>query len=146
MSKIDEINEMWSKDSAIDRTEPSMEIAKIPQLHAKYLKILNHHKSIVQKLSYDFKNLKGIKFKYYSGDLNNEEDLQKYNFEPLCKKILRNEVPIYLESDMELNTIAAKIDAHQEIVDTCSSILKEINSRTWQLKSIVDWEKFVGGQ
>ena len=36
---IDEINDEWTKDSNIDRTELGEESLKIPQLHNKYLKI-----------------------------------------------------------------------------------------------------------
>jgi hypothetical protein len=34
---------------------------------------------------------------------------------------------------------------HDEIVELCTSILKELNSRTYQLRSLIDWEKFIGG-
>jgi len=34
MSKLDELLEMWAKDSVIDRTEPGKELTNIPQLHS----------------------------------------------------------------------------------------------------------------
>lgn len=143
---IDELMEMWSKDSVMDNTEPGKELIRVPQLHAKYLRILSHHNLIVKKLMSDYNKVKRIKWEYYSGDLNNEEDLKQYNLEPLCKKILRPEIPTYLESDNDLNNILTKKVVHQEIVDFCQSVLKEINNRTWQLRSYMDWEKFIGGQ
>jgi len=27
----------------------------------------------------------------------------------------------------------------------CQSILKELNNRAWELKSFIDWEKFIQG-
>jgi hypothetical protein len=50
-----------------------------------------------------------------------------------------------LESDDDLSKhLAAKI-MHDEIVDVCQSILKELNNRAWELKSFIDWEKFIQG-
>jgi hypothetical protein len=34
---------------------------------------------------------------------------------------------------------------HEEVVDVCNAILKELNSRTFQLRSFIDWEKFIQG-
>ena len=37
--KIEDIMEMWTKDSSIDETELATESSNIPVLHNKYLKI-----------------------------------------------------------------------------------------------------------
>jgi hypothetical protein len=34
---------------------------------------------------------------------------------------------------------------HEEIVDVCQSILKELHSRTFQLKEFITWERFIQG-
>lgn len=146
LTNIDELMEMWNNDSTIDDTEPSRELAKIPNLHAKYLRILSQHNLIVRKLQNDYNTLKSVKWSYYSGDLNNPEDLAKYGYEPWSKKVLRQDIQIYLDSDTDLNKILLKKIVHQEIVDFCTSVLKELGNRTWQLKTIVDWERFVGGK
>ena len=143
---IDNLLEEWAKDSVIDETEPARTLAKTSSLHAKYLRILTHHNLIVKKLMADYTKLKRLKWEYYNGDLNNPEDLKEHGFEPLAKKILRPDIPMYLDSDDQLNTILIKKVLHQEIVDACTSILKEVNNRTWQLKSMMDWERFVAGK
>jgi hypothetical protein len=38
-----------------------------------------------------------------------------------------------------------KKTVHQEVVDFCGSVLKELNNRTWQMKSLIDWERFTSG-
>jgi hypothetical protein len=143
---IDDIMEEWSKDAAIDETEPGRETAKIPSLHAKYLRVLTHHNLICKKLTADYNKLRRIKFEYYSGDLNNPEDLEEYGFEPMNKKLLKQEIPAYLDSDNDLNNILIKKLVHQEIVDFCSSVMKELNNRTFQLGNIIKWEQFTGGK
>ena len=71
--------------------------------------------------------------------------LEKYNLEPMTKKVLRADIPFYLESDKELNNILLKKVIHEEIVDVCQSILKELNSRTFQLRDFISWERFIQG-
>ena len=145
MMNIEQLIEMWSEDAKIDETEPSKELAKISTLHSKYLKIRTHHNLLVKKTLIEYNSKKKLKTEYYSGDLNNPEDLAKYNLEPLRKKILRQDISIYLDSDEDLTSILIKKIIHQEIVDTCDSILKELNNRTYQLGNIVKWETFAGG-
>jgi len=142
---IDDLMEMWSTDSKVDETEPSRELAKVSSLHAKYLRILTHHNLIVKKINIDYVKMKRVKWEYYNGDLNNPEDLETYNLQPLLKKIIRQDIPIYLDSDNDLNNLLMRKVLHQEIVDFCGSVLKEINNRTWQLRSFIEWEKYTSG-
>lgn len=142
---IDALTEEWSKDSQVDETEPGRELAKISSLHSKYLRILTHHNLICKKLIGDYSKLKKIKWEYYNGDLNNPDDLKEYGFEPMMKKPLRQDIPMYIDSDTDLNNILLKKVVHEEIVSFCSSVMKELNNRTWQLKSFIDWEKFTSG-
>lgn len=143
---IDDLMDMWTKDSPVDITEPSRELERIPSLHSKYLKIMTHHNLVVKKLMSEYQTRKKIKWEYYNGDLNNPEDLATYNLEPMRKKVLRADISIYLDSDKELNAILLKKVLNEEIVEFCKAVLKELNNRTFQVRSIIDWEKFVGGQ
>lgn len=142
---VEELMDMWSKDSVIDETEPARELIKTPNLHSKYLRIMTHHNLVVKKLMSDYNKRKKIKWEYYSGDLNNPEDLEAYKLEPMVKKVLRADIPFYLESDKELNDILLKKIMHEEIVEFCKSVLKELNNRTWQLRSVIEWERFTSG-
>lgn len=143
---IEALMEEWSKDSGYDETEPQKAMSNIPKLHSKYLRIMTHHNLIVKKLSADYNSRRKIKWEYYSGDLNNPEDLEKHGLEPMMKKVLRADLSHYLDSDTELNNILLKKVMHEEIVDFCKSVLKELNNRTFQIKAYMDWERFIGGQ
>lgn len=142
---IDLLMEEWSKDAEVDVTEPGRETANIPKLHAKYLRILTHHNLICKKLMADYTKMKRFKFEYYSGDLNNFEDLERYDIKPFNKKLLRQDIAGYVDSDPDINEILIKKVVHQEIVDFCSSVLKELNNRTFQMGNIIKWELFSSG-
>jgi hypothetical protein len=143
--KLDELMNEWIKDSKIDDTELGKESTKIGSLHSKYTTILSHHNLLVKKYNYDYLKLKKIKWEYYSGDLNNPDDLKKYGFEPLPKKILRQDVSIYMDSDDQLINLLLKKNIHEEIVEFCQVVLKEIGSRTYQLGNAIKWETLIAG-
>lgn len=142
---IDALMDMWTKDSPYDDTEPGKELIRIPILHAKYLNILHHHKLILAKVDGDYRAMKALKWDYYKGDLNNPEDLAQHGWAPQLRTIIRQDIPIYLDSDPDLNKLLMKKAVHSEIVDYCSSVLKELHSRTFQLKSFIEWQRFTGG-
>jgi hypothetical protein len=143
---IDDLLEQWSNDAPVNETNPSKELARIPNLHAKYLRILTHHNLVVKKLTVDYNSLKSIKLQYYAGDLNNPEDLKEYGYEPWVKNSSKYDIPRLIDGDSDLNLILMKKVIHQEIVDVCTSIIKEITNRTYQLNSIVKWEISQRGQ
>lgn len=143
---IEMLMEEWVKDAPYDETEPQRAMANIPKLHAKYLRIMTHHNLTVKKLLAEYNTRRKIKWEYYSGDLNNPEDLERYGLEPMLKKVLRADLQHYLDSDTELNNILLKKVIHEEIAEFCKNVLKELNNRTWQLKEYMAWERFIGGQ
>ena len=143
---LEDLMAMWAEDSVIDETEPGRAMAKIPILHAKYLRILSYHNLLVKKLHNDYQRTKLLKWEYYKGNLNNQEDLKEHNLEPMVKNIMRQDIPMWIDADKQLTDILLKKAMHQEIAETTTSILKELHSRTFQIKSIIEWERFTGGK
>lgn len=142
---IETLMREWSKDCKIDETEPQRELANVPKLNAKYLNIMVHHKLLARKAAAKYYKLRNFKEAYYSGDLNNPEDLQEHGLEPFRKKILKQDMENWLSADDDLNNLLMKKVVHEEIVKYCEYVLKECHSRTFQLRSYIDYEKFLGG-
>lgn len=143
MSKLDELLTEWSKDSNVDRTEPGRALLDIPKLHSKYLNILSHYRLLIKEADFKLSKMRRLKWEYYTGKLD-QETLDKYNWQPF-PYVLKSEVTTYLESDEEINKIIAQRSVYQEIVECCESIMKELHSRTFQLRSFIDYEKFIQG-
>jgi len=142
---INELMLEWSKDSKVDSTEPGKELLKIPTLHSKYLNLYTHHNLLVKKATINYNKAKLTKTQCLHGDLNNKDDLEHHKLEPNPKKIMRTDIPMYTDADDDLNTLLLKKAIHQEICDYCSSVLKELHSRTFQLRSYIDYIKFTQG-
>jgi hypothetical protein len=143
MNKLDELLAMWSKDSEIDRTEPGKALLDIPKLHSKYLNILSNHRLLTRDAEFKYNRMKKVKWEYYTGKLDDDE-LKKYGWEPF-QFVLKSDITTYLDSDEDLNKYKAQKIMHEEIVEVCQTIIKELNSRTYQLRAFIDWEKFIQG-
>ena len=143
MKQLDDLLEMWRADSVIDRTEPGKALINIPQLHSKYLNILSRHRLLSKESEFKYNKMKKLKWEYYTGKLDKDQ-LEKYNWQPF-PFVLKSDITTYLESDDDINKHIAQKIVHDEIVEVCSSILKELHSRTFQLRSFIDFEKFISG-
>lgn len=143
MTKLDELLQMWEKDADIDRTEPGKALLNIPKLHSKYLNILSSHRLAIRDAEFKYNRMKKVKWEYYTGKLDQTE-LDKYGWEPF-PFVLKADINTYFDSDEDLNKYKAQKIMHEEIVSVCETILKELNSRTYQLRSFIDWEKFIQG-
>jgi hypothetical protein len=143
MKQLDDLLEMWRTDSIIDRTEPGKALINIPQLHSKYLNILSRHRLLSKESEFKYNKMKKLKWEYYTGKLD-QDQLDKHGWEPF-PFVLKSELTTYLESDDDINKHIAQKIVHDEIVEVCSSILKELNSRTFQLRDFIQWERFIQG-
>lgn len=142
---LDTLTEEWKKDSPINITRLSDESARIPVLHSKYTTIMSYHNMALKKAEREYNKKKLIKWQYYSGELNNDEDLAKHGLEPMLKRVMKQNIQLYLDADDELNEILMKIAKHKEIVDYCILIVKELNNRTYQVGNIIKQEIYLGG-
>jgi hypothetical protein len=143
MKQIDDLLEMWRQDCDIDRTEPDKEILNIPKLHSKYLNVLSRHRLLSKDAEFKYNKMKKLKWEYYTGKLDDDQ-LEEHGWKPF-PFILKSDITTYLDSDEDLNKYLANKALHDEIVDLCTIILKELNSRTFQLRDYISWQKFIQG-
>ena len=143
MKQIDDLLDMCRQDADIDRTEPGKALLDIPKLHSKYLNILSRHRLLAKEAEFKYNKMKKLKWEYYTGKLD-EDDLAKYGWEPF-PFVLKSDLTTYLESDEDINKFIAQKAMHDEVVDLCNAILKELNSRTFQLRDFIAWERFIQG-
>ena len=143
---LEKLLDMWSKDSVIDETEPGRELLRIPNLHAKYLKINSYHNLFSKKIHAEYQEKRKVRWMYYDGKLNNADDMEKYGItEPMEYKIDKAQIPMHLDADPELSKILMQKAVHDEIVSCCSAIIKELNNRSWSIRGAIEWQKLTRG-
>jgi hypothetical protein len=142
--KIEDIVSQWDVDCKIDETELDREATKIPKLHNKYLKIFMGERVVLFKLKAENKRLKKTLIEYYLGELDREE-LDELGRDQFYKKLLKNEIDTYIESDDLFIESTLKVSLQGEKVDYVEAIVKSLNNRNFQIKSAIDWVRFTQG-
>jgi hypothetical protein len=142
--KLDEIQLMWDRDAQIDRTELGEESLRIPQIHSKYFKIFTQERLVLRKMEADLKQLYRDKYEWYNGNIS-EETLKANEWEPNPLKILRTDIPMYIEADPQMQALALKIEMQKEKVDFVEAIIKSLTTRGFNIKSAIEWERFKMG-
>ena len=61
-------------------------------------------------------------------------------------KTIKGEMEKYLDADTDLIVILTKIEYHKEITNFCEKVIKELNSRTYQIRAYIDYRKWTGPQ
>ena len=141
---IEKIVSEWNKDSKIDDTELGTESSRIPMVHNKYLKYYMGERIQLIKLKGEHEKLQRLLLEYYLGELDNQE-LQELGRQQFFKKLLKNEVNTYIESDDAFIESTIKVAMQDEKVSYLDSIIKSLNNRGFQIKSALDWMKFTTG-
>tara|TARA_R110000822_G_scaffold3972_1_gene16946 strand:- start:4945 stop:5379 length:435 start_codon:yes stop_codon:yes gene_type:complete len=141
---LEDIMTSWSKDCDLDRTELGEEAMKIPKLHSKYFNIFSSERLTCRKLESEMKILKRQKYEYYNGTLDYDE-LTQMGWEPNPLKILRTDIPQYIDSDKMIIELMLKIAYQQEKVEFLESAIRSLNSRGFNIKAAIEWEKFKVG-
>jgi hypothetical protein len=142
---IEQIQDMWDIDADIDDNYLGEHATKAPKLHAKYIKLLVGVKLKHTKLSSDYNMLRKAKFRYYRGELSRDELNELGWVQWQGVKPLKNEMDEFLTGDTDLNTLRVKIDYLETMIYLLESILGQIKARDWQLKTAVEWKRFLAG-
>jgi hypothetical protein len=141
---LDQIMDAWQEDSSVDSTELGIESLKIPELHSKYLKIYFDERRKLKALEFQSKELSLKKYEYYNGKMSQEE-LDELNWEPFMKRLMKNEVDMYLDSDKEIIQSNVRQTNQKEKIFFLEEVIKNINQRNFQIKNAIEWKKFTQG-
>jgi len=140
---LESVMKMWAEDSKIDISDPSGEIIRTPVIHSKYNTFLSLHNLSAKKYSGELNLLRKLKWQYYSGKMD-ETELNNYGWEPF-RFTLKSDINVYLDGDEDLIKLKRKQAYHEEAASFITNVMKELNSRTYQLKEYMTHERFMNG-
>tara|TARA_B100000035_G_scaffold250107_1_gene219033 strand:+ start:2668 stop:3096 length:429 start_codon:yes stop_codon:yes gene_type:complete len=138
---LDELQLQAEKDLKMDDLELADESLKSATLHQKYLNIYNNFRQLRLMNEGTYNVLKRKKWEYYGGKASPEV----YRDNPFDHKVLKADLHIYMDSDEELIKAKQKVEYYSMCMDSCERILKQIQSRGWDIKNAIEWRKFVDG-
>ena len=142
---LDEIQNEWEKDAEIDDNYLGENSTKTPKLHSKYLRLLIGAKLKHTKLQSDYNQLRKNKFRYFRGEMSRDELTHNGWEQWQGVKPLKNEMDEFLTGDSDLNTMKIKIEYLETMIYLLESILGQLKARDWQIKTAVEWKRFLAG-
>lgn len=129
------LDDMWEKDSHLDDEKLDHDSLAIPKLHAKYLRLYNSFSTLRDQQELTVKQVYRDRWEYYTGKSE----------KPFHFKLLKQDVPIYLDSDEEYQKAVLKLKYYNQMVDALKTILTAINNRSFHIKNAIEFAKFLKG-
>ena len=145
MATLNELQTQWAEDCKLDELDLGTESTRTPVLHSKYVTLLSNSKLQLRKAVADLKRLENVKSDYYRGELSKEE-LDQLGWEPWRKNaVLRSDMRDQLDSDPDIIKQQDKVYYLETTVDFLDRVLRSLNSRGWDIKNAVEWNKLQSG-
>jgi|TARA_R110001592_G_scaffold44499_1_gene143080 hypothetical protein len=138
---LDEIQAQADKDLVIDDTELDTESLRTPILHNKYLQYYTKFNLLLKKSQWEEKTIQREKWEYYTG----KSDPEVYKIKPFDLKVLKADVHYYINADVDLQQIQAKMEYQSAIVHYLEQVLRMINNRSFTIKNAIEWRRFTSG-
>ena len=139
---LEQIQEMWKKDSVIDNDLYCEESTKIPQLHMRYMELYTTFGLMKKEREIDMKRLVREKWIYYKG----KAPSSVYKEMPFDYKLTtKEEVNMFIEGDEDVRKLQYKIEYVDQCLNYLDGVLRQINNRNFQIKNAIDWTKFQNG-
>ena len=138
---LEEIQNLWKKDSKIDDVLLDEAALKIPQLHQKYLTLLSEFTLLWKKKKQELKALQHKKWLYYSGKASPEE----YEEQPFEYKVMKSDVNNWIAVDEQIQRVEMQIDYYNTTVNVLSEILKQVHQLSYNIKNAIEWRRFTNG-
>ena len=139
---LEQIQEMWERDSHIDPDNLHDESLKIPQLHSKYYTLYNTITLLREKARESYAKVRLERYNYYTG----KSPAEVYVEEPFPYKVREKDaIQRHLEADDKMNKIDMKIKYYDVMLKFLEEIIRVISNRTYQIKNAIEWNKFQAG-
>ena len=139
---LEQIQEMWEKDSHIDPDNLHDESLKIPQLHSKYYTLYNTITLLRERAREQYNKVRLERYNYYTGKATAEA----YAEEPFPYKVREKDaIQRHLEADDKMNKVDMKIKYYDIMLKFLEEVIRAVSNRTYQIKNAIEWNKFQAG-
>ena len=139
---LEQIQEMWEKDSKIDPDNLHDESLKIPQLHSKYYTLYNTITLLRERAREQYSKVRLERYNYYTGKATAEV----YAEEPFPYKVREKDaIQRHLAADDKMNKVDMKIKYYDIMLKFLEEVIRAVSNRTYQIKNAIEWNKFQAG-
>jgi hypothetical protein len=143
---IEDVLAEWETDKNLDQAHIDNEIAKLSPLHFKYMKMYMEASKFQIQTKKRISKLKHLKIQYYKGMMD-RDTLNKLGWEQYqgLKPQNANDWDLTLKNDNDLIDLQDVADTNEALLKMLESILWHIRDRGNHLKTLFDYQRFIGG-
>lgn len=142
---IDDVLVEWKKDVIIDESKLSSELIRLPMLHSKYLEYYIHYRHRLSKAEKAKSRTSNLKRKYFRGECTQSE-LIKHGWDQYQGlKPSVSELNQLLEFDHDISGLTSIVSDLKTAVAGCEYILGQLKNRSFELKSIMEYQRYLSG-
>ena len=139
---LEQIQEIWEKDSKIDPDNLHDESLKIPQHHSKYYTLYNTITLLREKAREQYSKVRLERYNYYTG----KAPAETYVEEPFPYKVREKDaIQRHLDADDKMNKVDMKIKYYDIMLKFLEEVIRAVSNRTYQIKNAIEWNKFQAG-
>jgi|SRR5208337_1739772 len=135
------INE-WKTDCVINKLKLENEGVNINILHCKYMEFMVKENLKLAQLRTEYNQLLKDKFIFYTEGAKTIKDIQRAPRGAIPKTEVEK---YYLLADDDVIKVSLNISLQLEKVKFLDSIINQITNRTYTIKALVDYQKFING-
>lgn len=142
LEKLSALKTEASTELVIDESGIDDAVLKTPKLLTKYSGMLADESIGLDTMMSNRTKIKLERWKYWMG-----KQTDKYYADNgiVHEKILKTDVDKYLDADPVIIAINETVSIQRQICEYLERVIKEINSRNFHCRVVVDWRKFVSG-
>jgi len=147
MVNLEDILEMWKKDSPIDEMNLDAASIQSAKLHSKYLELLSITKLLQRRREMEFKILLKDKWLWYNGKMTKaEQDERGWGYDPMSGlKVLKGDMDYFYNSDPQIQLAQSQIEYIKTTIEALTDIMENIKWRHQNIKNMIDWRRFTSG-
>jgi len=129
---LNDLKEMAKRDVSIDRNDIVSATVETPMLIHKYLDLFTANAKSLLNARRDLAIKKQEKMLFYKTE---------YKLKPETAK----EMQMLLEGDEELAGMNANIEMRETIIKFIEETIRTLRNRPYEIKNIIEWQKFTHG-
>lgn len=141
-TRYESYKDILKKESEIDGVALDTESLSTIKLQSKYGQLYTDEYLSLCELKDSVKKLKLERWKYYSGKQTNKYYADYGNWH---EEVLKSDIDKYLDADEFLIKLNRIVEVQQMIVNILDKFVKDLSGRNYQIKTALDYRKFVSG-
>lgn len=137
-----ELKGLAETEVVVDEYNLDGESIRSSKLHTRWLGLLGDEAIKHKKLSNLYKKLLLDRTRYYSGT---QTDKYYAEYGACHLKVLKTDLPLYLDADDHLCYVKEILEIQTQVVGFLEKTVKQIGSRSYDIRAAIDWRKFEAG-